>query len=251
MGFIQAWQARRPQGGMAQWPDEWPLLELAFKLLCWIPELRDDPEGQVHLEAVARCIAQSASFSSDQAAVLARQAPHDDNSVKAAIRDVFVPLAESEVDVDEEVMPHVPRSRLPMMTIHQAKGLEFPLVVVDVGSDFGNNHAAHRFRRHPRVPSGVNLLEDELAPHCGVGPLRTPRPALSRAFDDLVRLYYVAFSRPQSVLLLVGLDSMLRTQPSVPHVGTGWRADGSWSWHSSAIGRRPPPMPDSIPLVLL
>jgi DNA helicase-2/ATP-dependent DNA helicase PcrA len=41
-----------------------------------------------------------------------------------AIRDILAPIAESSVDVDEKIMPHVPRGHLPIMTIHQAKGLE-------------------------------------------------------------------------------------------------------------------------------
>src|SRR5262249_5819755 len=43
--FVQAWQTRTVQGANMQWPSEWPLLELYFKLMSWLPMLRDDPEG--------------------------------------------------------------------------------------------------------------------------------------------------------------------------------------------------------------
>ena len=32
------------------------------------------------------------------------------------------------------------------------------------------------------------------------------RPAVDRAYDDLIRKFFVAFSRPEQVLVLVGLD---------------------------------------------
>ena len=53
--FVLSWQNLTPQGQM-NWPDEWPLLELCFKLITWLPGLQDDPEGQTYLEAIARCI---------------------------------------------------------------------------------------------------------------------------------------------------------------------------------------------------
>lgn len=252
--FVRAWQARSPQT-TAAWPPEWPLLELCFKLICWIPLLRDDPEGQVYLEAITRCIAQAATYSPYRATIVHGRAPYDTNSIRAAILDVLSPLAESNVEVDEEIMPHVPRTRLPFMTVHQAKGLEFPLVVLDVASDYTKDHPKNRFRRFPDGPSSVQQMEDDLAPYCSIGPLRTARPALSRSFDDLVRLYYVALSRAQSALLLVGLDPCLKYAASIKHVATGWRSDGTWSWRSSALPagsrRGLPAMADSIPLKLI
>lgn len=248
--FVDAWGRRRTQTGQP-WPREWPVLELCFTLLAWFPRLRDDPEGQVHLEAVARAIAQSATFSAYRALLLNGSGQHDQRSAEAALRDIFAPLAESAVDVDEDVMPSVPRDRFSMMTIHQAKGLEFPLVIVDVASDFGRNHPRNRFRRFPESPSSVAALEDDLAPACGVGSLRLQRSALQRTFEDLIRLYYVAFSRPQSVLLLVGLDPCLQYRTTIRHVGTFWRSDGTWPWIAPYAGRRPPALANAIPLELI
>ena len=249
-GFVGAWGRRQSQTGQT-WPREWPLLELCFTLLAWFPRLRDDPEGQVHLEAVARAIAQSATFSPYRALVLVGSGEHDRRSTEAAVRDVFAPLAESAIDVDEEIMPSVPRDRFAMMTIHQAKGLEFPLVVVDVASDFRTNNAKNRFRRFPEQPSSVAAMEDDLGPACSVGAVRQQRTALQRTFEDLIRLYYVAFSRPQSVLLLVGLDPCLQYKTSVRHVANFWRSDGTWAWVTPYQGRRPPPMANAIPMELI
>ena len=248
--FVQAWQSRTVQGANMHWPPEWPLLELGFKLMSWIPMLRDDPEGQVYLEAISRCIAQAATFSSYRSTIISGQGVHAENSVRSAIRDIFAPIAESSVDVDEEIMPHVPRGRMPIMTIHQAKGLEFPLVIVDVASDYTMNHQRNRFRRFPETPSSVQHMEDDLAPFCQIGPLRLSRNGLLRSFDDLVRLYYVAYSRPQSVLLLVGVDNCLQYKTKIRHVATGWDSNGAWSWRTQ-VPNPVPALVNNHPLLLV
>ena len=250
LDFVAAWGRRQNQSGGA-WPPEWPVLELCFKLLTWFPRLRDDPEGQVHLEAISRAIAQSATFSPYRALVLHGQGVHDGRSVESAIRDIFAPLAEGQVDVDEDIMPHVPRDRFAFMTIHQAKGLEFPLVIVDVASDFSRDHPRQRFRRFPEAPSNVAEMEDDLASASPIGSLRQTRNGMQRTFEDLLRLYYVAYSRPQSVLLLVGLDQCLQYRTKIHNVATFWRRDGTWPWAAPYTGKRPPSLVNNHPLRLI
>lgn len=238
--FVRGWQTRTNQTSQgAGWPDEWPILELCYKLITWIPFFQDDPEGQVYLEAISRCIAQAATFSPYRSVILHGRGTHDGGSVMRAIMDIIVHLAENSVEVDEEIMPHVPRSRLPIMTIHQAKGLEFPLVIVDVASDYKGDYQKQRFRRYPEVPGPVQILENDMARYCSIGPLRTTRDALPRTFDDLVRLYYVAYSRPQSLLMLVGIDRCMRYNTTIRHVATAWRCDGTWAWQAPVAGRSP------------
>ena len=236
--FIQGWQRRQTQHSNS-WPSEWPLLELCFKIITWIPELHDDPEGQVYIEAVARCISNAAIFSSYRSKIFFDQLQHEERSIQSAIREILAPIAEGDVDIDEDIMPHVPRSHFPFMTIHQAKGLEYPLIIVDVASDYKTNHHMQRFRRFPEEPSSVQNLEDDLAPYCEIGNLRMNRGALPRTFDDLIRLYYVAYSRPQSILLLVGLDSCLSYNTTIKHVAMGWRSNSEWSWKSPVSGKDP------------
>jgi len=239
-GFVRAWQMRANQTSRgARWPEEWPVLELCYKLITWIPFFQNDPEGQVYLEAMARCIAQAATFSSYRSTIIHDQGAHDARSIMRVIMDIMVPLSEGSVEVDEEIMPHVPRNRLPIMTVHQAKGLEFPLVIVDVASDYTENNHKQKFRRYPEAPGSVQLLENDLGPYCNIGHLRTTRPELARTFDDLVRLYYVAYSRAQSILMLVGVDRCMRYDTTIRHVATGWRSDGTWVWQTRVAGRRP------------
>jgi DNA helicase-2/ATP-dependent DNA helicase PcrA len=219
-------------------------------LITWLPFFQDDPEGQVYLEAASRCVAQAATFSPYRSTILNGRGVHDDRSVRDALMNIMVPLAENSVEVDEEIMPQIPRNRLPIMTIHQAKGLEFPLVIVDVSSDYTTNHRTQRFRRFPESPTSTQLFEDDTAPYCGIGALRTVRSALARSFDDLVRLYYVAYSRPQSLLMLVGVDACLRHNTTIRHVATAWRSNGTWAWQRPIPGR-PPAIVNGHPLELI
>lgn len=220
--FIQGWCTRTPGPSMKQWPSEWPLLELIFTLITWLPEFQDSPEGQVYLEAIARTIDQSSQFSPYGGRLLnGTSGMHDQGSIKSVYRDLIIPIAQDEVDMDEEIMPHVPRTYFPMMTVHQAKGLEFPLVIVDVGSDYRTNHHTQARSRFPKAGDSLHTLETLVAPFTPVGPARTARTELQRAWDDLRRLYYVSYSRPQNVLLLVGLTTQIGAKPRVRSIATG------------------------------
>lgn len=257
--FVQAWQAVASGGTERAFPRDWPILELVFKLLTWLTAFQRDSEHQVWLEAITRVIAgagvaspygmqllQNVSSSGGQVRRQVSRRPdgrlvdHVLESRRSFIRDALVPIAENEVDVDEDIMPSVPRDRLQLMTIHQAKGLEFPMVIVDVGSRYTRNHHGQRFLRFPDRPSNVVQAELDMEPFLPA-PLRGSRNGLDRTFDDLVRLYYVAFSRAQSVLLLIGCESCLNhSKAPIPNVALGWRRDGSWPWRQLSSGRRPP-----------
>ena len=225
--FINAWQTRTPQGA-GTWPNEVDLMSLVYNLVTWIPKMQTDPEGLVYLEAISRTVSQSTRFSSYESTIQNR-APHDTQSVKAAIWDIFVPLATGAIDLAEELIEEFPRNRLNILSIHQSKGLEFPLTIVDVGSDFRTNSHMQAFKRFPRDGARSHRLEDALRRYSRFAPhTRVPR---DRAFDDLVRQYFVAFSRAQDVLLFVGLgDRQNGPSPRIPNVATGWRRDEQRPW---------------------
>lgn len=225
--FVRAWQNRNPQNG-GNWPQETPLMSLLYNLITWIPILQDDPEGLVCLEVITRTITQSARFVAYGATVQG-QPPHADRSVRAILWGIFEPLASGAIDIDEDLIETLPRNRLNILSIHQAKGLEFPMTIVDIGSDFQRNHWKQAFKRFPRGGSHSHILEDALRPF---SPLGLPaRSGIDRAFDDLVRQYFVSFSRPQDVLLLVGLgDSNSGPNPNVPNIATGWIRNQQWPW---------------------
>ena len=100
------------------------------------------------------------------------------------------------------------------------------------------------------------LVEDDVEPHISA-PLRSSRSPMDRTFDDLVRLYYVAYSRPQSILMLVGCEQCLTygrgrnySQGVIPNVALGWARNGNWTWRQTPADQRPPIRVEP-PLVLL
>jgi DNA helicase-2/ATP-dependent DNA helicase PcrA len=180
---------------------------------------------------------------------LLREDAHRIPSIRVAVRDAIAPIAEDLLEVDEDIMPSVPRNLLNIMTIHQAKGLEYPLVIVDVSSDYRTNHHTQAFQRFPRDPSAPALMEDDLAAVTPIGPLRQQRTAMERSFEDIIRRSYVAYSRPQDLLVLVGRIQGLRYNSTIGNIGLCWRQDGSWAWRSPADP--PPVLANHIPLVLI
>lgn len=242
--FIHEWRQVSRGSENKRFPKDWPVLELIFKLITWIPDFQSNPEHQVWLEAITRIVS-SAGTASPYGMQLYQVNTHRERSRESFIRDALLPIAINEADVDEDIMPSVPRNWLQLMTIHQAKGLEFPMTIVDVGCHFSRNHHQQAFLRFPNSPSNVVLMEDDIEPYI-TSPLRSGRTPMDRSFDDLVRLYYVAYSRPQSVLMLIGDERCLtygrgaKMTGVIPNIALGWNRDGTWPWRQPSIGRRTP-----------
>lgn len=241
--FVTAWQTGTPQakGMKGEWPREWPVLDLLYKLMTWLPKFQNDPEFQVYLEAITRSVTQAIAFSPYQGSII-REGIHHSRSRESVLRDILSPIAQDVIEVDEELLTHVPRNHVNFMTIHQSKGLEFPLVIVDIGSEFSRNHPKQRFKRFPDSPSNVAQMEDDLAPYSNVGSLRVKRAAIDRTFEDLIRLYYVAYSRPQTAIILVGHTNLLRYNTAISHVATFWQQNGCWPWRTKTqlTGKKAP-----------
>jgi DNA helicase-2/ATP-dependent DNA helicase PcrA len=232
--FAVGWAERNPRRAGWQWPLRVPVLELVYGLLYYFPELYDDPEGQIYLEVFTRQISACEQVGKFSGRVVTDPTNKglSDKSVAELLRDFLGPIAAGAVDVNEELMEAFPRDRLSVLSIHQAKGLEFPLTIVDVGSDFKTNAPAHRFKRYPKDGSTPQAMEDLLRPYTA---LQAPtRSAVDRAFDDLYRQFFVAFSRPQDVLLLVGLRSS-SAQGYVPNIATGWERTGICRWAGANV----------------
>ena len=211
-------------------------LKLVFDLVAWMPRFQKDPEAQVWLSTITQAISDAAHESPYEMRLVMDGEEMDglDHFVQSRrnlIGDLLVPIAEDRLDVDEDAVLSPPRDRLQMMTIHQAKGLEFPLVIVDVGSRFNIHSPFQRPRRFPEHPSPEAIAEDDVEPHLPTR-LRGWRSGLDRAFDDLARLYYVAFSRAQSALMLVGSANSL----NIPNVALGWsRESRDWMQNRAAF----------------
>jgi DNA helicase-2/ATP-dependent DNA helicase PcrA len=87
---------------------------------------------------------------------------------------------------DKEVV--YPRGKVPFMTVHQAKGLEFPVVFVartDEEAEPGSQHI---------IEEETSQFRKSVTPASNVD---------QKAGEDLIRFYYVAYSRAQYALILL------------------------------------------------
>jgi DNA helicase-2/ATP-dependent DNA helicase PcrA len=102
-------------------------------------------------------------------------------------------LGESEYEDAEDPFP---RGRIPFLTVHQAKGLEFPVVI------FGNP------RKKVNQPQIVETLVRPLLDRAG-------EPADRQPMFDLMRLFYVALSRAKNLVVIMHLGGQ-GNYPSEP-----------------------------------
>lgn len=226
--FVLYWQNRLPRGS-ENWPRKASLMELAYKLVTWIDELQDDVEGIVYLEAITKSITQTGFFSKYYSNISFASEKEEKESILEAIWNIFVPLSTGGIQIDESLLETLPEDRVNVLSIHQSKGLEFPLVIVDVGSKFRDNHIKTQKERFPKKPLDHMTIEDSIRQYSALG--LSERDEKDRSFDDLTRRYFVAFSRAESVLILVGLNSAIEGYNKknnhfyIPNVALGWSRD--------------------------
>ena len=226
--FVLYWQNRIPRG-FDEWPENASLMELAYKLVTWIDDFQEDVEGIVYLEAITKSITQTGFFSTYHSNISFKNHEEERESIKEALWNIFIPLATGGIQIDESLLETLPEDRVNVLSIHQSKGLEFPLVIVDVGSKFSDNNIKTQGLRFPKKESEKVSIEDTIRQYSELGTSK--RSEKDRSFDDLTRLYFVAFSRAESVLILVGLNSALegysRKQDhfNIPNVALGWSRD--------------------------
>jgi DNA helicase-2/ATP-dependent DNA helicase PcrA len=113
-------------------------------------------------------------------------------------------------DEDEEVV--CPAGFFPIMTVHQAKGLEFDFVFVgNLGGGLWSSNA--------------HQLEQDLRPF-RFNPPMVVHPIPAAQWHDDIRQHFVAYSRAKFALVLIASDGQLRkngTQTaSFGNQGGGW-----------------------------
>ncbi len=224
--FITSWQ-NRPSPPNSSWPDQMNVIQLVYKLLHWIPNLQNSVGGLAYLEFICRTVTEEAYFSKYKGHILFKDRDIEMQSIITFIEYVLEPIASGNVDLDEELLETLPQNRFNILSIHQSKGLEFPMVIVEIGSDLKSAHHMQAPKRFPRCGELTHNLEDGLRPYSTLGA--PSRPARDRAFDDLTRLYYVAYSQAQDVLLLVGLNGVLS---KIPCVAAGWTRNSQCNWQN-------------------
>lgn len=226
--FVIDWQRRNPRG-YDKWPQRANLMELAYKLVTWLEYLQDDAEGVVYLEAITQSITQTGFFNKYSANIVFTSPEEEKASILEAIWNIFLPIATGDVSIDEALLETLPENRLNIMSIHQSKGLEFPLVIVDVGSKFKRNDVRTQNQRFPKKEPEYTIMEESIRKYSELG--ESDRSEKDKSFDDLTRLYFVAFSRAENILLLIGLNqaidgySFKQKHQSIPNVALGWSRD--------------------------
>ena len=124
-----------------------------------------------------------------------------------------------------------------VMSIHQSKGLEFDVVIVDVGSDIYNNQSTTAFKRFPKNGGSSYNIEKYLKVYSPLNNILGSISGVDEAFNDLIRRYFVAYSRSKTILVLTGLTSMkdgykgdFQNNIFIQNIATGWSRDKVWHW---------------------
>jgi DNA helicase-2/ATP-dependent DNA helicase PcrA len=120
------------------------------------------------------------------------------------LRDVFNRffrfLYDGGIEEYEDFDEYAPTGCISIMTIHQSKGLEFPIVMVD------SLNAVPR-----KQYSDVDvILQDEYYHKPPYEPIEKTKNF------DFWRLYYTSFSRPQNLLVLTGNERKARGMGTLP-----------------------------------
>ena len=183
----------------------------------------------MYLEAITQFITQTGFFNKYSANIVFTSPEEERLSILEAIWNIFLPIATGDVSIEESLLETLPTNRLNIMSIHQSKGLEFPLVIVDVGSKFKNNNVKTQDLRFPKKEPDYTIMEETIRKYSELGD--EDRSEKDKSFDDLTRLYFVAFSRAEHILILVGLYSAIdgynykQKHKSIPNIALGWSRD--------------------------
>lgn len=216
----------RVRANLQKHPDKYldaTLQELVYYLLPLPPfdDAMQDPESRARLAQLTKLVESYASIPVQNRANVFRgnlQANKDGSGsvrpewLKTFYGRFFGYLAKGGVNDLEDETQIAPRGTFPIMTMHQAKGLEFPVVFVGHLGESAQADATHTlenmFTPIPNLPNRTfpNLTADV------------------RAELDCIRQYYVAYSRAEYALILVGTKGQL-SKGAVPcGPSTGWLA---------------------------
>jgi DNA helicase-2/ATP-dependent DNA helicase PcrA len=112
------------------------------------------------------------------------------------------------IDPREQKVTSGSQASLPVLTIHQSKGLEFPVVAVIVDKENQSQDIVHQLERAV-LPYRRDLVGiDDVTSILGGDDE-------SRALQDKIRLFYVGYSRARELLFLLTPDSLWNFSPAV------------------------------------
>ena len=222
--------SRRSHG---PWESDIPVVAFLYELAGALPDaVVDTPEFAVafglFLKQAEACrwVAPAATF--------IRRSGRDLTVFRASVVEVIVgllgPVADGRRRVEDEGPDPFPRNRVPILSIHQSKGLEFPVAIVDAGCLVMSRSNA--YQRMPETGAPEHRFEEMLRPFTVLGG-QPPRSDRDLACDDLIRSQFVAYSRARDLLVLVGLSPCApdaRGRRAAPNLATGWTRDLARPW---------------------
>jgi len=181
------------------------LLEIMYRILSREPfrTWRQEPMRNLRLSKVTRLFESYHSLNLDLLRSNTAGTALDDGFVNRFYNMLIAYFIETGIDDDEDEEVVVPSGTLPLMTIHQSKGLEFPFVIVAQIVGDGRIGAAQ-------------ILEGALAPFRQNLYPRPMRPAAQLAAEDDIRLFYVAHSRAEYAVIMVGTFNQLKDSRAIP-----------------------------------
>lgn len=188
--------------------------------------IKESSENSIYHDIIMETINQTNNAISDEGRLSANQ----------IFWHILVPIASGAVNVDDDMFDVSIDENINIMSIHQAKGLEFDIVIVDVGCDIYKNDASSAFKRFPKNGGKTHSIEKYLGDYSKLS-FSNENKGLDNAFNDLIRRYFVAYTRAKSLLILVGLNSMrygykgdFQDNIKIPNVATGWSRDKICHW---------------------
>lgn len=135
-----------------------------------------------------------------------------DKNLRQLFNQFFRFLQEGGIDEYEDTLEYAPSGCVSFLTIHQSKGLEFPVVIV-------GSLEAGPYKQYARLNQ---LLESNYL-------LRPPfEPLDLTKFFDFRRLFYTAFSRAQNLLVLTCSEKQGRGQTPSKHFANCFNSLPSW-----------------------
>ncbi|MBK7786812.1 MAG: ATP-dependent helicase [Gemmatimonadetes bacterium] len=171
---------------------DWSLLDLFYRLLGFghfitmfeAAERQADPdEGPVcNLGLLSQYISR---FMDQRAPIITGALLREEGFGRLLFASYLYALYRRGESEYEDADDPFPKGRIPFLTIHQSKGLEFPVVVM------GN------LRKDDKGPQAVEKLVRPLLP-----PERSGEPLGRLASFDIMRMFYVGLSRAENLLIL-------------------------------------------------
>ncbi len=171
---------------------DWSILDLFYRLCAFQPfrhwfDLAEHGKDEGPICNLAQVTQYLARFIDNQSPVLTARFLEGNKFVNTFFMRFIYSLYRLGESEQENAEDPFPKGRIPFLTVHQSKGLEFPVVVL------GN----------PRKEAKVQGIEKIVRPLLE----REGEPIERMAEFDVMRMFYVALSRAENLLVLAHFKS--------------------------------------------